>query len=143
MAPRCRLSMLRRSVSSDVCSSDLCEKQAPETSPTYPVPIMAMRIMELSQYHPYGGHPDGSTRSDRISHLCFRVSVHDLLNFPPKIVARQCESDVRFEKADLVAAVEPSSFEAQPVDRKRYGEGKGVPVRLDHGGRRIINKKKK
>src|SRR3546814_3554828 len=74
--------------------------------------------MELSQYHPYGGHPDGSTRSDRISHLCFRVSVHDLLNFPPKIVARQCESDVRFEKTDLVAAVEPSSFEAQPVERR-------------------------
>src|SRR3546814_21157334 len=111
MAPLFSLSILRWSVSTQVTSMPNCEKQAPETSPTYPVPIMAMRIMELSQYHPYGGHPDGSTRSERISHLFFRVSVHDLQNFPPKIVARQCEGRDRLENTKSFSPAEPNSFE--------------------------------
>ena len=44
ITPRSRASILRVSLSTQVTSWPKSEKQAPETKPTYPVPIIAMRM---------------------------------------------------------------------------------------------------
>src|SRR5215472_18626720 len=47
ISPRCRRAILSASLSTQVTDTPNSEKQAPETSPTYPVPIIAIRICLL------------------------------------------------------------------------------------------------
>src|ERR1700684_2193084 len=46
-SPRVRRSILPASLSTQVSDTPNSEKQAPETRPTYPVPIIAIRISRL------------------------------------------------------------------------------------------------
>src|SRR5580700_191611 len=47
ISPRCKRAIFSASLSTQVTDTPNSEKQAPETSPTYPVPIIATRICRL------------------------------------------------------------------------------------------------
>src|SRR4029077_20394703 len=49
ISPRCSRAILSASLSTQVTDTPNSEKQAPETSATYPVPIIAVRISRLPQ----------------------------------------------------------------------------------------------
>src|SRR3546814_20182462 len=112
--------------SSDVCSSDL-----PAAGPRRggAAPCRGHAEAELCRTRlARGPHADGPVRRDRRQHVARRRREHRRLRGLPasgRSTARAARDGV-----------------AGGRDRKSVVEGKGVSVRVNPGGRRIINKKK-
>src|SRR3546814_20668640 len=116
--------------SSDVCSSDLSRASLSSSTAT-------MRPPSATSAWPSSTTPSGSIgisqrgASSR-STVCMTES-------KAGTVELEARSLTEARPYDAMPVVEY----ARPIDRKSVGEGKSASLGLDHGGRRILKKKKR
>src|SRR5512147_1709850 len=106
ISPPFSWAILSVSLSTHVTSTPNSEKQAAETSPTYPAPIIAMRMTELPSRGQGWPYPNRSRELGQ--HLAY-PGAH--------VAALQRVRQVRLQITDLGAAVEASPVKSITVER--------------------------
>src|SRR3546814_19728575 len=131
--------------SSDVCSSDLHQRPQAQRLHQALHRLVIDHITSLAQRH--------RNTSIAVAALVLRIDGQDLGLYGrvlirhalslQVIVERAARQLCRFEQGLKRILLPQSSHEPRFLDRKSVVSGKSVSVRVDFGGRQIINKKKK